>query len=71
MGTSKVRATQVVCDDCGAIQVVTDPLDIIGFSGTAVEQHENGGTGSVKWFACSAPCIRLAVVNAIAEVYEK
>ena len=71
MGTKRIRATQVQCDDCGAIQVVSDPLDVIGFSGTAVQQHESGGTGSVKWFACSAACIRMAVENAIEEVYGK
>lgn len=71
MVIKRVRATQVTCDDCGAIQVVTDPLDIIGFNGIVSQQHETGGTGSVKWFACSEPCIRLAVVNAIARSYER
>lgn len=71
MPIKKVRATQAVCGDCGAIQVVTDLMDIVGFSGTAAQQHESGGTGAVRWFACSEPCIRLAVVNAIREVYEK
>lgn len=71
MAIKKVKATQVQCDDCGAIQVVTDLMDIVGFSGVVSEQGEWGGTGAVKWFACSEPCIRLAVTNAIAEVYKK
>lgn len=71
MAIKKVKATQVVCDDCGAIQVVTDLMDIVGFSGVVSQQGEWGGTGAVKWFACSENCIRLAVVNAIKEVYEK
>lgn len=70
MGVKKVKATQAQCGDCGAIQVATDPLDIVGFSGTAAQQHESGGTGAVRWFACSEPCIRLAVTNAIAEMYK-
>jgi hypothetical protein len=65
----KVKATQVVCDSCGAIQVVTDLLDIVGYNGVVSEQGSWGGTGSVKWFACSAPCISAAVVNAIKESY--
>lgn len=66
-----MKATQVVCDSCGTIQVVTDLIDIVGFSGVVSEQGEWGGTGTVKWFACSEPCIQPAVVNAIREVYEK
>lgn len=66
-----MRATQVSCDDCGGVQVVTDPLDIVGFNGVVVQQGDWGGTGSVKWFACSESCIRLAVVNAIARSYEQ
>lgn len=70
MGVKKIKAIQVVCDDCGTIQVVTDLTDIIGFSGAVSQQHENGGTGTVQWFACCEACIRLAVVNALAEVYK-
>lgn len=71
MAIKKVKATQVQCDDCGAIQVVTDPMDIVGFSGVVSQQGEWGGTGAVKWFACCEPCIGSAVVNAIKEVYKK
>lgn len=71
MAIKKVKAHEAVCGDCGAIQVVTDLMDIVGFSGVVSEQGEWGGTGAVKWFACSEPCIRLAVTNAIAEVYKK
>lgn len=70
MGARKVRATEVTCDSCHAIQVVTDPLDIIGYSGTVCEQAESYSTGSVKWFACTKACIESAVTNAIMEAYE-
>ena len=70
MSIKKVRATQVVCDDCHSIQVVTDPMDIVGFSGIVCQQGDWGGTGSIKWFACQESCIRLAVVNSIKEAYE-
>jgi len=69
MAIKKVKATQVICDACGAIQVVTDHIDIVGFSGVVSEQGTWGGTGSVKWFACSATCVSAAVVNAIKESY--
>lgn len=71
MTIRKVKAHEAVCGDCHHIQVATDPLDIVGFSGTVVQQHDGAGTGTVHWFACSEPCIRLAITNAIAEVYEK
>lgn len=71
MGIKKVKATEVQCDSCDALQVVTDMIDIVGFSGVVAQQDAGGGTGSVKWFACSEPCIRKAVVNAIARSYEK
>lgn len=69
MAIKKVRATQVTCDGCGAVQVVTDMLDIIGFTGVASEQHEGGGSGSAKWFACTAVCIQSAVQSAIERNY--
>lgn len=70
MGIRKVKATEVSCDSCGAIQVATDPLTIYGYSGTASYQNEAGGTGSVQWFACLEECIGTAVQAAIARLYE-
>lgn len=54
---------------CDAIQIVTDHIDIVGFTGIVSKQGSWGGTGSVKWFACSIPYIGAAVVNAIKESY--
>lgn len=70
MAIKKVRATQVTCDGCGAVQIVTDMLDIIGFNGIVSEQHEGGGTGSVKFFACTAVCLQAAVQNTIERSYK-
>lgn len=71
MGVKKVRATEVTCDACGASQVVTDSLDIIGFSGVVSEQGGWGGTGSVKFFVCGSECLRDAVTSAIERVYQR
>ena len=70
MGIMKVKALEITCDACGVRQVVTDPLDIIGFSGTVCEQHEGGGGGSVKFFACTSACLQLAIGNAIERSYK-
>lgn len=70
MGIRKVKATEVSCDSCGALQVATDPTSIYGYSGTVAYQNENGGTGSVTWFACLPECIQYAIQNAIARSYE-
>ena len=69
MGIKKIKATEVTCDGCEAVQVVTDMIDIVGFNGVVSQQGSWGGTGSVKWFACSEPCITSAVVNAIQRNY--
>lgn len=70
MGIRKVKATEVSCDSCGAIQVATDPTCIYGYSGTVAYQNEAGGTGSVQWFACIPECIMNAVTTVIARLYE-
>lgn len=69
MGIKKVKATEVTCDACGATQVVTDMIDIVGFSGVVSEQGEWGGTGSVKFFACVAACLQEAIGKAIERSY--
>ncbi len=69
MGIKKIRATEVTCDGCGSVQVVTDMYDIIGFTGVASEQTMGGGSGSAKWFACASSCIEKAVNTAIERNY--
>lgn len=44
-----------------AVQVVTDMLDVVGYS---------DGTGSVKFFAYDSSCLRSAIDNAIERSYE-
>ncbi len=69
MAIKKVRVTQVTCDACGDTQVVTDTLDIVGFSGVVSEQGAWGGTGGVKFFACTSACLQLAIGKAIERSY--
>jgi hypothetical protein len=69
VGLKKIKAIEVTCDGCGAVQVVSDLLDIIGYNGVVAEQHAGGGTGSVKFFACVSKCLELAIKNAIDNAY--
>lgn len=69
MAIKKVRATQVTCDSCGDTQVVTDSLEIVGFSGIVSQQGAFGGTGGVKFFACVAGCLQRAIESAIEKSY--
>jgi hypothetical protein len=69
VGIKKIKATEVTCDACGASQVVTDTLEIIGFSGLVSEQGPWGGTGGVKFFACTSACLQKAIGVAIERSY--
>lgn len=69
MAIKKVRATQVTCDSCGDTQVVTDMLEVVGFSGVVSEQGAWGGTGGVKFFACVAAHLQEAIGKAIEKSY--
>lgn len=71
MGIKKVKATEVTCDGCGAVQVVTDMIDIVGFTGVVSEQGDWGGTGSVKFFACTAVCLQSAVQTTLERAYQR
>jgi hypothetical protein len=66
----RIKVTEYVCDGCGGTQVVTDPLDVIGFSGVVSEQWSYGGTGSVKFFACASACLQLAIGQALEKSYK-
>lgn len=70
MGVSGSRAIRAVCDGCGGVQLAQERIDIVGFIGSAKEQHHGGWSGRVSWFACSAMCIQNAVEKVIAEAYE-
>lgn len=54
------------CDACGKQRV--DSLSegpAQGYHGAVSHHHESGGTGDVKFFACSPRCIGRAVQNAL------
>lgn len=68
MGATVIKARQYICDnpDCDTVRWahVDDP-PLYGWSGTAVNIHETGGTAVVEWWACSMNCIASAVVSAV------
>jgi hypothetical protein len=71
VGIKKVKAEEYTCDGCHNIQIVTDSMMVIGYSGLVAYQDETGGTGGVKFFACKSSCLERAIENAIEESYGK
>lgn len=67
MGIKKIKAEEYTCDACGSTQVVTDPVDVVGFSGIVSEQYDGGGSASVRFFACVAACLQEAIGKALEE----
>ena len=66
MGMTKIEAIEYTCDGCGSIQIVQDEMEILGYTGTVIWQHSNGGH-SANWYADKPSCIKLAVSNALKE----
>lgn len=67
MPIRKIEAIEAECDGCGKIQIATDETLVFGFSGTARQTYETGGSSLVTFFACKAPCIAKAITNVLEE----
>lgn len=64
MAVRKSELEITECDACGKRQINEPEDPALGYEGLAVHHQSSGGHGA-NWNACSARCIKQAILNAL------
>ena len=70
MSVKRIRAIKHECDACGKVQITEKPSDeVLGLGGRVWEATSTGGCAA-DWFACSRPCVTVAIGKALQKSWE-